>query len=131
MRKVVNAAIIHDNRILLVRKKQTWIFPGGKPEGGESDINCLERELAEEIPDKRLGKLTIHDFYDSFTGKSPHMGDEVEVFVYFASFENFVEHPETAREIAEAKWVDDFSNYKLAEMLPKLVNSLKEKGYLK
>ena len=83
MREVISAAIIHDNRILLVRKKQTWILPGGKPDGEESDIECLEREiLKEELPDERLGKLTISKFYDSFTGKTPHTGDIAKVFVY-------------------------------------------------
>ena len=38
MRTVINAAIIQDKKILLVKKKETWILPGGKPDGGESDL---------------------------------------------------------------------------------------------
>jgi len=131
MREVISTAIIHDNRILLVRKKQTWILPGGKPEGEESHFSCLEREITEEIPDKRLGKLTISKFYNSFTGKTPHTGDIAKVFVYFANFENYVENPKTAREIDKAEWASNFSDYKLSESAEKIINSLKKEGYLK
>lgn len=35
MRIAIGAAIINDGKILLVRKKQSWILPGGKPEQKE------------------------------------------------------------------------------------------------
>lgn len=31
MRKVINLIAIEDRKILLVRKRETWILPGGKP----------------------------------------------------------------------------------------------------
>jgi mutator protein MutT len=53
---VVTAAIIeHDDRFLLTRRLQGthlaghWEFPGGKCEPGESLVECLERELREEL----------------------------------------------------------------------------------
>lgn len=131
MREVVCAAIFHESKVLLVRKKQTWILPGGKPEGEEPHFNCLEREiLKEEIPDSRLGKLTNICFYKSFEGKSPHVGDKVRTFVYFADFENYVESPKVGREIAEAKWVNNFTNYNLSKNAKKAVESLIREGYL-
>lgn len=106
-------------------------MPGGKPELEEPHFDCLGREiLAEEIPDSRLGKLTNIHFYNLFEGKTPHVGDKIRAFVYFADFENYVENPKVGREIAEAKWVDDFSDYNLAEPTKKAVESLIKDGYL-
>lgn len=50
---VVSAAIIRDatGRILLVRKRgtQRFMMPGGKPETGESPLDTVVREIAEEV----------------------------------------------------------------------------------
>jgi 8-oxo-dGTP diphosphatase len=41
----------HSNRVLLVRKRGTTAFmqPGGKRDGGESDVAALSREILEEL----------------------------------------------------------------------------------
>jgi 8-oxo-dGTP pyrophosphatase MutT (NUDIX family) len=40
-----------DGRVLTVRKRDThaWMLPGGKPEVGESALDCARREVREEI----------------------------------------------------------------------------------
>jgi 8-oxo-dGTP diphosphatase len=47
----IGLAVMHDNRLLLVRKKggQSYILPGGKPEEGEDDRQALFREIDEEL----------------------------------------------------------------------------------
>ena len=47
----IGLAVMHDNRLLLVRKKggQSYILPGGKPEEGEDDCQALHREIDEEL----------------------------------------------------------------------------------
>ncbi|GAA1725444.1 NUDIX domain-containing protein [Aeromicrobium alkaliterrae] len=50
--EVVAATVVDpEGRTLLVRKRGTRAFmnPGGKPEAGESHVDALVRELAEEI----------------------------------------------------------------------------------
>jgi 8-oxo-dGTP pyrophosphatase MutT (NUDIX family) len=48
------AAIIEEHRVLLLRVflredgREIWIFPGGGREPGESEAECLRRELREE-----------------------------------------------------------------------------------
>ncbi len=59
--RVVAAALIHDGKVLLARRKVCakptsgeptlgrWEFPGGKVEPGETDRQALQRELLEEL----------------------------------------------------------------------------------
>lgn len=55
MRRVVAGVIERDGRVLVAlrppekRHGGMWEFPGGKVEGGESDLAALGRELAEEL----------------------------------------------------------------------------------
>ena len=56
LKKIVTAAIIlNDSRVLIGRRKLNqslggyWEFPGGKVENGESLVDCLKRELKEEL----------------------------------------------------------------------------------
>jgi mutator protein MutT len=52
---VVAAVIEQDGKLLLTRRLEgthlagLWEFPGGKSEQGEGHIECLERELREEL----------------------------------------------------------------------------------
>jgi 8-oxo-dGTP diphosphatase len=52
---VVGAALLRDGRVLASRRTGPphlaglWEFPGGKVEDGESDVEALTRELAEEL----------------------------------------------------------------------------------
>ncbi|MFI1771082.1 (deoxy)nucleoside triphosphate pyrophosphohydrolase [Thalassobellus citreus] len=52
----VTCAIINfDDKILVVQRSETmklplkWEFAGGKIEGGESEIDCIKREIFEEL----------------------------------------------------------------------------------
>lgn len=70
MSKISARAIIHhDGKFLLTRLKQYptfWCLPGGGLEDGESIVDCLKRELIEELgiePD--VGELLfVHQIYE-------------------------------------------------------------------
>lgn len=74
--KVTCAIITIDNKILAVQRSRTmnlpmkWEFPGGKIEPGETEVDCLQREIKEElsIEIEVLERLTpsIHQ-YPTFT----------------------------------------------------------------
>ena len=55
MIKVAAAFLIHENKVLIARRKAPpllagkWEFPGGKVEAGETPQACLARELEEEF----------------------------------------------------------------------------------
>ncbi|GGD17985.1 (deoxy)nucleoside triphosphate pyrophosphohydrolase [Flavobacterium orientale] len=72
MLNVTCAIIVFDNKILVTQRSEKmklplkWEFPGGKLEEGESEIECIKREIKEEInlDIEIVKKLTsnIHDY---------------------------------------------------------------------
>ena len=48
-------------RALLVRRKRDglWMFPGGRKRARESDKDCLRREIKEELPKLKLGRVEL------------------------------------------------------------------------
>jgi 8-oxo-dGTP diphosphatase len=48
-------------RVLLVRRKRDglWMFPGGRKRARESDKDCLRREIKEELPKLKVGRLRL------------------------------------------------------------------------
>lgn len=126
MRTAIGAAIIDERKILLVRKRQSWILPGGKPEPGESDIECLCREVSEELSGTQLDNIR---YYADFEGKTPHTGDILRAKVYFADIKGKLCQP--AAEIAEYNWIENPSQYNLSDITSKIVDSLTKDGYLR
>ncbi|MGD0658197.1 MAG: (deoxy)nucleoside triphosphate pyrophosphohydrolase [Syntrophorhabdales bacterium] len=63
--RVIAAIIRKEGRILIGKRRVgtfagKWEFPGGKMEPGESQEECLARELAEELGiEARVGKLFL------------------------------------------------------------------------
>jgi 8-oxo-dGTP diphosphatase len=50
--RVIAAAVLDPRGLLLVSKRaapDVYYLPGGKPEAGEQPLDCLRRELAEEL----------------------------------------------------------------------------------
>jgi 8-oxo-dGTP diphosphatase len=48
-------------RVLLVRRRRDkrWMFPGGRRRPRETEKDCLRREIREELPELRLGRLRL------------------------------------------------------------------------
>jgi 8-oxo-dGTP diphosphatase len=48
-------------RVLLVRRRRDglWMFPGGRRRGRETEKDCLKREIREELPKLKLGRLRL------------------------------------------------------------------------
>ena len=81
MRIAINSICLKDNSILLLEKRDVWILPGGKPNEGESDLVCLDRENREELP---YAQVVVKDFYKEFNGKTPHTGDMLCAKTYWS-----------------------------------------------
>lgn len=96
MVKVVAAVIEQDGKILICRRKNKdgsvgkWEFPGGKQEPGETERECLARELMEELcltvqPGDKIE--TVRHDYGSFSVevafyRAEILGGEMKLMVH-------------------------------------------------
>jgi 8-oxo-dGTP diphosphatase len=86
-RRIIAALITRADKILIAQRAkkdalyEKWEFPGGKREAGETDHECLKRELREE-----LGiDVTIGDYFCTvpFTSLFECKGEPMELVVYY------------------------------------------------
>ena len=127
MRTAINLVSIKDSKILLCLKKDVWILPGGKPLRDETDLQCLERELLEELPD---ADIEIGHNYGDFEGQTPHNGDTLCATVYLGTIDGDIT---PAQEIIDARY---FSRAELDEVIvsditTQIITSLIEANLLK
>lgn len=125
MRRAINLAEITEEGLLLVRKKDVWILPGGKPEEGESDYKCLIRELKEKLSVSKE-QIRIYNFYKNFMGRTPFSKTLLEAKVYFGTLNGRLK---PSAEISEAKHIKDFENYETSDITKKIIDSLRQDKY--
>ncbi|MGW2049836.1 NUDIX hydrolase [Streptomyces sp. NPDC001858] len=99
----VGAAIVKDNRILVVRKKkqegEEYIMPGGRMEGGETQRETLYRELREE-----LGvDVSAYDYLGTFSDIAVFEGEPLIIHAYVVEVEGEMT-PQA--ELGELRWID-------------------------
>lgn len=124
-KKIINTSrgvILHEGKMLLVNivKNNFYCLPGGKIEFGEDPVDCLKRELVEElgvVP--KIGKLL---YINTFINQD---NDECIDFIFEvlngSDYLNLDEVERThAFELSEIRWVD--KNEKI-NILPKMLNS--------
>lgn len=122
MRTTVNSVIINDDKeILLVKKRDTRILPWWKPEEWETDLECLNREVEEEL---NWAKLKNIRFYGNFIWKTPHKWDYLKAKVYFA--ELITDTLKATAELSEAKFIKNFNDYNISDITSKVLNWLRE-----
>ena len=61
MAKSSKLIAVKRGRVLLVRRRRDrlWMFPGGRRRGRETEKDCLRREIREELPELKLGRLRL------------------------------------------------------------------------
>lgn len=98
----VGLAMIKEDHLLVVRKRgtKTFILPGGKPEGGEKDLEALCRELQEEL----CCTLTDAHFEGAFTDTAADLVNTVVTICLYAG--KLRGEPRPASEIEELAWVN-------------------------
>lgn len=124
-------AVFKDQRMLQVRshkQKEVFFTLGGKIEKGESEIDCLKREVMEEVgcevDESSLKYLTT--FQDIAHDKA---GEMVNIKVYEGKL---IGDPKPQSEIAEIGWFDTNSDKKHISVIAQrtIFPWLKKHGYI-
>jgi ADP-ribose pyrophosphatase YjhB (NUDIX family) len=70
-------------RVLLVRRRRDgrWMFPGGRKRQNEDDKACLRREIKEELPKLKLGRLRL---WKEVKAKNRHSGRKMSDAIFIA-----------------------------------------------
>ncbi|MEK6893574.1 MAG: NUDIX domain-containing protein [Nanoarchaeota archaeon] len=129
MRTAISAAVISHGQILIVRKRKTFILPGGKPEKEEPDEKCLRREFAEELSGTLIKDLVL---YREFEGTAPHERDLLKCRVYFASLDGALMGVSSFDSVDDYAWANraEIKSYNLSDITGKVVDSLIKDEYL-
>jgi ADP-ribose pyrophosphatase YjhB (NUDIX family) len=78
--KVVDIIVERKGMILLIKRGDFWILPGGEIEQGEDEIKCLEEVVAREMNDRV--DCIFRKLEKTIKGISPVRPGEVEVSIY-------------------------------------------------
>jgi len=90
-------------RILLVRRKRDrmWMFPGGRKRQNENDKDCVRREIKEELPKLKLGRLRL---WKEVKSKNRHSGRKMSDAIFIAKKATGALAIGDKREIDRAAW---------------------------
>jgi 8-oxo-dGTP diphosphatase len=101
-KKVIAGIVEKDGKILIARRAKgsrfegKWEFPGGKLEPGESQEECLVRELMEELNIKcRIGDMFLSNMFR-------YIGVSIELVIYKAEY---ISGEVTLKDHDESAWV--------------------------
>jgi 8-oxo-dGTP diphosphatase len=81
MAKSSKLVAVKRGRILLVRRRrdQLWMFPGGQKRERESEKDCLRREIKEELPKLKLGRIKL---WKKVNGTNRHSGRKMSDAIF-------------------------------------------------
>ena len=78
--KVVDIIVERKGKILLIKRGDFWIIPGGEMEPGEDEMQCLEDVVSREIKDQV--STVFRKLERTIKGPSPVRAGDVEVSLY-------------------------------------------------
>jgi len=129
----VGLLAVRDGKILLCRKKHATsllILPGGCREPGESAMECLARELREELGDVGISAVELLGVYtDRAAGPEMEQPKTVRIELYRGEL---IGEPVASSEIAELVWFGERDDrFQLAPSIAnKILSDLLARGIL-
>jgi len=78
--KVVDIIVERKGKVLLIKRGDFWILPGGEIEPGEDERQCLEEVVSREIKDQV--STLFRKLENTIKGPSPVRDGDVEVSIY-------------------------------------------------
>jgi 8-oxo-dGTP diphosphatase len=99
-------------RVLLVRRRSDgrWMFPGGRRRDREDAKACLRREIKEELPKLKLGRLRL---WKEVKAKNRRNGRKMSDAIFIAKKAKGVLAIGDKHEIDRASWLKPRSSVRL------------------
>ena len=90
-------------RVLLVRRRRDnlWMFPGGRKRGKETEKQCLRREIKEELPNIKLGRIKL---WREVKATNHHSGRKMSDAIFITEKASGTLKIGDRREIDRASW---------------------------
>lgn len=124
MKTVVNAAIVRNKKVFLLKRGHFWILPGGKTlQAEESELECLCSGLKQQLPKSELYNIS-KDPYQHMIARTPISKEKFSSIVYFAKIRGDIAS-------IESRWFDSSKDYNFSDPAAKLALCLTVDGYLK
>ncbi len=103
MAKSAKLLAVKRGKVLLVRRRRDrlWMFPGGRKRARESVKDCLRREISEELPELKLGKLAL---WREVTAKNRFSGRRMSDAIFLAKSASGELKIGDKKEIDRAAW---------------------------
>lgn len=127
-KKVIASVIRHNDKVLIAQRAKKdalygkWEFPGGKMEEGETDHQCLQRELREEFGiEAEVGDYLCTSYFE-------HKETPMAMIVYwvpkYSGEMQLLDHQ-------QVKWVtiDELSSYDFPEPDMPIIEKLMSHGF--
>lgn len=95
--------VIKRGKVLLVRRRKDglWMFPAGRKLPRETDKQCLRREIKEELPNLRLGHVSL---WKDASQKNKYSGRRMSDAVFIAEKVSGTLAIGDTRELDKAEW---------------------------
>lgn len=128
---IEKVALIHisKNSILstLSKSKSKLYLPGGKRENNESDIECLKREILEEL-NVHVLENTVK-FFGTFEAQADghEPGVLVQMLCYFSEFEGTLK---ASNEVESFEWIKYEDRYRASAVDVLIIEKLKRDGII-
>jgi 8-oxo-dGTP diphosphatase len=117
----VGAAIVHDGKVLVLRKKgqpsAEYYMAGGKMEEGETQRETLFRELKEELQ----VSVEHYEYIGSYSDLAVFEGTPIVIHAYYV---RVLGTPSPAHEVKEYAWIDagfEKAGYQVSSIMSKQV----------
>jgi 8-oxo-dGTP diphosphatase len=75
---------VRRGKVLLVRRRRDrrWMFPGGRKRARENEKDCLRREIRDELPKLKLGRIRL---WKEVKSKNRRSGRRMSDAIFVAS----------------------------------------------